>query len=365
MSSVAYQETSNNFTIGDQKILNRDIASLIYGPNTPAEAGVVPSRVGEVYVQIPEGAEDHKVHLWVSIANTPTPTWHPLEVNAALPEDIVRKNQANDFNNVSQTIGTHQIVTVIVGESGSVPSSAPDFDGQIFFSFKDEGTPEAKGAAWMAKGNQWLPIASGEIVDDNLAKLDVTNTFKMVQKVGEGQQIANMVSGRRTSYDPLDAASPDFLPHSAGDILTRNYIDTEGNAANQVYMAIIAGDTDSWELIYDDKLSLTALESEIVRIDGNVDALSEKVNLEIEDMDRLATTVADIDLAQTGIEGDISLLGTKLNNLEPRVLANESKIAALETAVFPPYRYTHSEDELLVRIEELERKVELLTSLIK
>lgn len=334
MSSVVYQETANNYTHAQQRINSRDILTAIYSAHEPTLA---PSRIGELHFQIMEGSGGPSLKAWVAVADHPSgATWEPMSTGSGgeVPDDVVTKNSPNDFNDVNQTIGTNQIVTVIDGGLNGVPNlTKADFDGQFFMSYRDLGTDDAQLALWVSKGNQWLPVATsggGAVDDTNLAKLDQVNTFKLPQKIGESGQLATVISGRRTSQDPMSASSPDFLPHAAGDVITRNFTDG-GVAANQVYMATIAGDTDSWELIYDSRLNITTLDSEVKLLDTRLDVLSGKLDAEIADLDALGTTVGDLDLAYTGIEGDISLLGTKSDLLDSRLTGAEGRIDALET----------------------------------
>lgn len=335
LPNSANKDEANDFTNLDQTIGGYSIVNAVYSPRIPSVAA---TRAGMMHVKIPASDTDTTVKVWVSVATTGGAyEWVALETGTGgsdIPEDVVRKNSPNDFNDIHQTIGTNQIVTVIDGGANSVPAATnPDFDGQLFLSYRNVGSDEAQAAMWVAKGNQWLPIASGSggVVDDsNLAKLDVQNIFAMPQLIGEGGQRAKFVSGRRTSYDPTSSSSPDFLPYAEGDLLFRHYLDG-GVSKEQIYMAGIAGDANSWTLIYDSEESVTAVAGELALLDSRVDALSDKLDLEIADLDNLSTTVGDIDSSITGIEGDISLVGTKVDLLEPRIIANEEKIAALET----------------------------------
>ena len=344
MSTTVFQETSNNFEHADQTINTRPILSAIYSPNEPSQT---PSRVGEVHFQIMEGSGG-RLKAWVAIADhSAGASWEALTVEEEEDPTVVTTNKANDFNDVNQTIGTNQIVTVIDGGSGGLPNDIlPDFDGQIYFSYLKAGTPDAQGAAWMAKGKQWIPIAAsgGEEVDlTNLAKLDEQNVFQVPQKIGSEVNMATFTSGRRTALDPLASSSPDYMPFSAGDVLVREHgalLDE-----HEVYVSTHANDADSWLKIYDSSLSVVDLQNEVTLIDGRVDTLAARLDTEEEDLDALGETVGAVDLKLTGIEGDISLIGTKVDLLEPRVLANESKIAALES---------HHDDHILTHTAIIE-----------
>lgn len=339
MSKVVYLETENNFSGWNQKIMDSDIMAAIYSPYEPTGH---PSRVGEVWFQIPEGSEERKLRMWVAIAqHASSAKWEEILINSdELPEDLVRKNEENDFNNIHQTIGTRQIVTIIDGGENSLPNNTqPDFDGQIFFSYRNPGVPDAQGAAWIAKGNQWLPIAAaGNSGEGVYAELEKDQEFKGINhftqpiRIGspDNAQMAKVTTGRRTTYDPLSASSPDYIPHVAGDVLVRNNLSV-GHDAYEVYVAGIEGDEDSWIKVYDSNISLDHLEAEITMVDGRVDTISERLDHEELELDDLAKRIGEVDLAQTGIESDIDLHETKLELLDERVRANEVKIAALET----------------------------------
>lgn len=323
---------ANDFDHIGQTIKGQAIASIQYSPNKPTG---IPNRLGLLHIQIPEGSEDRKIHAWISMASTPNPEWVQLLVGSSEGSGsddatIVKTNKANDFNDVNQTIGTNQIVTIIDGGANSTPTGAADFDGQIFFSYRDAGTPEAQGAIWVAKGNQWLPVASGGSIDEsNLAKLDTTNTFTDLQKIGSPTNMATFTSGRRTHLDPLASSTPDMMPFTAGDIIVRDLDDVGSD--HEIYIATAESDASSWLKVYDSTLNTVDIANSVTLLDGRLDTLSDKLDTEIVDLDNLATTVGTHDSDITLLDQELGLVETKVNVLEPRVVANEQKIAALET----------------------------------
>lgn len=327
MGKLAHLDMANDFDHINQTIKGQAIVSVQYSPNVPTGT---PERVGVLHIQIPEGSEDRKLHAWLSLAGTPLNEWVALSSDGEVPDDVVRKSQPNDFINTSQTIGENQIVTIIDGGANSTPTGAADFDGQIFFSYRNLGTPEAQGAVWVAKGSQWLPVATGGSVDDDtIARTDKVNTFTELQKIGSRENMATFTSGRRTKLDPLAAGTPDMMPFAAGDIIVRDLDDVGSD--HEVYVAGTESDAESWIKIYDSRLDITTLEGDLTLLDARVDGISDKLDMEIADLDNLATTVGTHDSDITLLDQELGLVETKVNVLEPRVNNNELKIAALET----------------------------------
>lgn len=329
--TIPYIEADNHFEGLNQTIGDKPIMSVAYAATTPS---ILPDRKGLLYVQIPEGSADKKVHLWISVAKTVN-TFEWCEVHTLsniLPDDLVRTNQDNSFNTVGQTIGDNQIMSIIDGGVNGVPNGVTsDFDGQVYFSYKGVGTADAQGAIWVAKGNQWLPVAGGGNIDEtNLAKLDETNLFTQPQRIGSASGSASFTSGRRTALDPLAASTPDIVPFASGDVLVRDFIEG-GTAKEEVYIASQQGDAESWIKVYDSDLSVTSLESRVTLLETSDDVTDGKLTAI---NSTLVQVNLDIDAAQADIlsfDNDLALQSTKVDLIDTRVRDNEQKIAALET----------------------------------
>lgn len=183
MSSVVYQEVSNDFSNLKQTIDNRDIASVIYSPFTPTDSKVLPKRTGELYVQIQEGSSEHRARLWVGVAVTGGKfEWEEVGGAGALPDTVARTDKVNDFQPYEQKISGKQILSFVDGgDLTPEQSKAPaDYDGQFYIAVKTLSDGKKDASVWIAHGNQWLPFSpgGGTVDTTDLAKLKEVNTFE-------------------------------------------------------------------------------------------------------------------------------------------------------------------------------------------
>lgn len=182
-SSVVYQEVANDFTNNNQCIKDRPIMSVVYGPMPAPDSAITPDRFGMMYVQILEGTQDKKTHVWISVNNGPASSfiWEEVYAGSELPKTVAKTDESNDFQPYDQKISGKQILSFVDGGTQTPEQSklGADYDGQFYLAVRTLSDGKKDVAVWVASGNQWLPLSSGGSIDTSkLAKLDVKNEFE-------------------------------------------------------------------------------------------------------------------------------------------------------------------------------------------
>ena len=146
MTSVVYQESSNNYTSVDQKIKGSQIVSvkrfLTPAPDTsgdfPGQIALCTVSAGKTKAFIADGK-----------------TWSPLgESDTGLPDYVVREDTDNNFTKYSQTIMGAQIPCITYGTTIPTPVSIKG-DGHIYI---DTHTAN-NHTAYVAINKQWHVIS--------------------------------------------------------------------------------------------------------------------------------------------------------------------------------------------------------------
>ena len=269
MSSVVYQETSNDFTHNNQTINSRPIASVVYGPMPAPDSSVVPDRSGLIYVQIKEGSTDKKTHMWISVVGSPGSfIWEELFAQGDIPSTVVRTDKVNDFQPYEQKISGNQILSFVDGgtqtpEQSKLPA---DYDGQFYIAVRTLSGGKKDVSIWIASGNQWLPLSSGggSIDTSRLAKLDVNNEFEALNYfkesvflqhntnfIGELANARQVIGCRVKNGGNSPAGDPSWRPAMEGEMCIYNNINTTPHEIS-IWIATNANTIGSshWKQIY-------------------------------------------------------------------------------------------------------------------
>ena len=269
MSSVVYQETSNDFTDNSQTINSRPIASVVYGPFPAPDSAITPDRFGMIYVQIKEGSPDKKTHMWISVNNGPAGEfiWEELFAEGDIPATVARTDKTNNFQPTEQQIAGHQILSFVDGGSQTPEQSKlpADYDGQFYIAVRSLSSGDRDVSIWVANGNQWLPFAGGGSIDTSrLAKLDVNNEFEGLQHfkesvfmqhntnfIGEMSEARQVMGCRVKNSSVSPATDASWRPAMEGEICIFNNIGVTPNQLS-IWMATNANSvgTSHWKQIY-------------------------------------------------------------------------------------------------------------------
>lgn len=192
---------ANNFTNPNQSIMDRNIVNIIKTTLPAPTSGIVPSREGELYIQLAEGTSDRKARMWIS-NNAGGWKWEPLTHIYELPNTVVQTSKVNNFEATEQTIAGKQIVSFIDGgdQTPGQSGAKPDYDGQFYIAVHTNTSGLKDVAIWVAQGNQWLPIQ--EDLDKNtIARTDKSNRFSVPEQIlGEGGPDARWLIGARHKF---------------------------------------------------------------------------------------------------------------------------------------------------------------------
>ncbi|MGL5964448.1 MAG: hypothetical protein ACRCZ2_08670, partial [Fusobacteriaceae bacterium] len=149
----------NNFTDPAQQIQGSNIMNIRKSSMDPAAASIVPTREGELYIQIAEGTPDKKARMWVS-NNAGGWKWESLSHITDLPATVARTDKENNFQAWDQKISGKQILSFIDGgtETPGESHAVPDYEGQFYLANHKDIQGREDVAIWVARGNKWMPI---------------------------------------------------------------------------------------------------------------------------------------------------------------------------------------------------------------
>lgn len=345
--TIARTDKVNDFQPFEQKISGHQILSFVDGGDqNPGQSGLPAAYDGQFYIAVKTLSDNSKdVAVWVAHGNQ----WLPVVKENIDSSNFAKLDATNVFTEVTQMLGPAEDGRLIGATRVKRGTTAPIADAAWLAKIEGEqtiffntGTNPVEVSIWTAisttgtnPANQWKMTWSsvGTGVDTtNLAKLDQVNKFVPLQQIGVDNDIAFIHTSRKGPYDPMDAASPDVLPYSEGELYVREYLDG-GNVEHQIWIATSEGDTDSWIKIHDSLSSIIQVEARIVELEAYDTTLDGRIDTLDTDLDNLAITVGQVDSDVTALDTDLNIVKTNVTNLDTRVGANELKIAALETHV--------------------------------
>jgi len=324
MSTVVYQETANNFTHGDQAINGRDVMSAVFGPNEPSQP---PTRAGDVrdtptmftwehvnysdlehivttdkknvFTELDQKLGDHRIMSFIKVEGTPASygkapdfdgqllvgfkstgepekedvaiwvgkgnTWLPILIDYT---HFAKLNEANNFENIQQTIGAAAHNRQILGirtKTDSAPIADANFQsvfvGEECIYFNNSVNPPQVSlwksiATTGSTSSQWKEVWSSTTVpidSTRVAFKDEENLFVENQKIGNDNHHCTINASSVGAAEPYDR----IMPVTDGQLYVYKYQkNTEDGSALgnfiKVYMAKAKGDMRSWKLIFDE-----------------------------------------------------------------------------------------------------------------
>lgn len=140
----------NNFTSVEQKIMNRQITTIVIG--TTPQPAIVPDFEGQFYVY------DDGTFPMLYIASGNPPVWHNVQ-DIELPRNVVLEDRENDFALPKQTIDGRQIVTVV--SSDTPPTQPPEIEGQFYIERSNPKEPNLYCSVKTNNTLAWSEISQG------------------------------------------------------------------------------------------------------------------------------------------------------------------------------------------------------------
>lgn len=212
-STVAYQETPNNFTDVGQKIKGSQVVSV--RTFSGAEPTSVPDFVGQLAICNDPVAGRPLIFMGTLSGTGTAKGWDLINQSGGgggLPDYVVVENSDNDFSVYDQTIQGAQIACVTYGVQ---PASLEPIKGSGHFYIKvsDTNAPEMFMAVTVGSKLEWRSVSVKHEIDPaRIPFKDEANEFSNLDQTIGGHPIATFWSGAQS---PVDAG---IAPAKAGQI---------------------------------------------------------------------------------------------------------------------------------------------------
>lgn len=229
-ANFAKHNIANNFELSDQKILQKQIVSVIVKAVPPNEQ---PNFVGQLYLDTSK--TENNVFIAISRELSPdSANWVSLNLPNNLPDEVVREDLTNDFTVQRQQINGNQIASVVYA---STPPPAADSQHLGRVHIENDGT-NIKAYFCVPSGAldyEYKPITAE--IGSEYVKRDEANNFVALDV--DGNKVGQSIHGKPVMSVYVRGALPSAVtPEYPGQLYIYRKLLTDGSGEYDTAMWI-------------------------------------------------------------------------------------------------------------------------------